>query len=38
VLWLTTSNRDGHGKPIATDERVLRIPPPSGGGSSDSPA
>lgn len=27
ALWLTTSNRDGHGKPIATDERVLRIIP-----------
>jgi glucose/arabinose dehydrogenase len=32
VLWLTTSNRDGHGRPVANDERVLRIPPPSGGG------
>ncbi|MEP7177812.1 MAG: PQQ-dependent sugar dehydrogenase [Pseudonocardiales bacterium] len=38
VLWLTTSNRDGHGKPVAADERVLRIPPPGGGGSDDSPA
>jgi glucose/arabinose dehydrogenase len=38
VLWLTTSNRDGHGKPVAADERVIRIPPPSGGGSEDSPA
>ena len=38
VLWLTTSNRDGHGRPVASDERVLRIPPPSGGGGGDSPA
>jgi glucose/arabinose dehydrogenase len=38
VLWLTTSNRDGHGKPVANDERVLRIPPPGGGGSDNSPA
>ena len=38
VLWLTTSNRDGHGKPVAADERVIRIPPPSGGSSDDSPA
>lgn len=38
VLWLTTSNRDGHGKPITDDERVLRIPPPSGGASGTSPA
>ncbi|MDP9093263.1 MAG: PQQ-dependent sugar dehydrogenase [Actinomycetota bacterium] len=30
ALWLTTSNRDGHGKPVAADERVLRIPPPAG--------
>jgi glucose/arabinose dehydrogenase len=27
ALWLTTSNRDGHGKPVAADERVLRIIP-----------
>ena len=25
ALWLTTRNRDGKGKPIATDDRVLRI-------------
>jgi glucose/arabinose dehydrogenase len=30
ALWLTTSNRDGHGDPVPTDERVLRIVP-SGG-------
>jgi glucose/arabinose dehydrogenase len=38
VLWMTTSNRDGLGRPVADDERVIRIPPPSGGGSSNSPA
>ena len=33
-LWLTTSNRDGHGKPIPADDRVLHIQPPSGAGVS----
>jgi glucose/arabinose dehydrogenase len=33
-LWLTTSNKDGHGNPTPDDERVLHIPPPGGGGSS----
>jgi glucose/arabinose dehydrogenase len=32
ALWLTTSNRDGHGSPVSADERVLRIVPSSGGG------
>jgi glucose/arabinose dehydrogenase len=27
ALWLTTRNRDGHGKPIAADDRVIRISP-----------
>lgn len=36
ALWLTTSNRDGKGKPVASDERVLRIVP-SGGGTSNNP-
>lgn len=36
ALWLTTSNRDGQGRPIPADERVLRIVP--SGGSADSPA
>jgi glucose/arabinose dehydrogenase len=35
-LWLTTSNRDGHGRPVAADERVIHYLP-SGGGGSDSP-
>jgi len=30
ALWLTTSNKDGHGKPVAADERVIRIMPNSG--------
>ena len=34
ALWLTTSNRDGHGHPVAADERVLRIVPSGGGGGS----
>jgi glucose/arabinose dehydrogenase len=25
-LWLTTSNRDGRGSPVAADDRVIRIP------------
>jgi glucose/arabinose dehydrogenase len=36
TLWLTTSNKDGHGTPVAADERVLHLPPPvppSGGTS-----
>lgn len=31
ALWLTTSNRDGHGTPIPADERVLRIVAASSG-------
>jgi hypothetical protein len=27
ALWLTTSNRDGHGRPVADDERVIRYIP-----------
>jgi glucose/arabinose dehydrogenase len=27
ALWLTTRNRDGHGKPIPDDDRVIRISP-----------
>jgi glucose/arabinose dehydrogenase len=35
ALWLTTSNRDGHGTPIPADERVIRYVPNSSdlGGS-----
>ena len=27
ALWLTTRNRDGHGRPIPDDDRVIRISP-----------
>ena len=33
ALWITTSNRDGKGKPVAADERVIRYPPSSVGGA-----
>ena len=36
ALWLTTSNKDGRGKPTAQDDRVIRILPPAG--STNSPA
>jgi glucose/arabinose dehydrogenase len=26
-LWITTSNRDGRGSPVAADDRVIRFPP-----------
>ncbi|HCT81615.1 MAG TPA: oxidoreductase [Micromonosporaceae bacterium] len=32
-LWIATSNRDGRGTPIATDDRVVRFPPSTGGGT-----
>jgi glucose/arabinose dehydrogenase len=25
AVWLTTRNRDGHGKPVAADDRVIRL-------------
>jgi len=34
ALWLTTSNRDGSGHPVAADERVIRFVPTSSGGGS----
>jgi glucose/arabinose dehydrogenase len=37
-LWLTTSNKDGHGRPVAADERVLHIMPSGGGGGGPSGA
>jgi glucose/arabinose dehydrogenase len=37
-LWLTTSNKDGHGKPVAADERVLHITPAGGAGGGPSGA
>jgi glucose/arabinose dehydrogenase len=36
ALWITTSNKDGYGKPVSADERVLRILP-SGGAASTFP-
>ncbi|MCU1616309.1 MAG: putative oxidoreductase [Frankiales bacterium] len=33
-LWITTSNRDGIGKPVQEDDRVLRIVPPTSSGNS----
>ncbi len=30
-LWIATSNRDGRGTPISTDDRVVRFPPSTGG-------
>jgi glucose/arabinose dehydrogenase len=35
ALWLSTSNRDGHGHPVPADERVLRIVPSAGGAKSN---
>jgi glucose/arabinose dehydrogenase len=34
ALWLTTSNRDGHGTPVSTDERVIRYVPAANVGNS----
>ena len=33
MLWISTVNKDPGGSPGATDDRVIRIRPPSGGGS-----
>jgi glucose/arabinose dehydrogenase len=33
-LWITTSNRDGVGRPRDHDDKVLRIIPPTAGGDS----
>ncbi|GAA4553860.1 PQQ-dependent sugar dehydrogenase [Pseudonocardia xishanensis] len=35
LLWLGTVNKSG-GKPVPSDDRVIRIQPPSGGGASKS--
>jgi glucose/arabinose dehydrogenase len=34
ALWITTSNRDGVGTPVESDDRVLRILPPTRAGTS----
>jgi len=31
ALWLTTTNKDGHGSPVPDDERVLRVVPTTSG-------
>jgi hypothetical protein len=33
-LWISTSNKDGRGKPAADDDRLLRVVLPGGGGVS----
>ncbi len=35
ALWLTTSNKDGKGRPVADDERVIRYVPSSSGGGTN---
>lgn len=35
-LWMTTSNKDGHGKPVAADDRVIVLPD-AGGAGGDGP-
>jgi glucose/arabinose dehydrogenase len=32
-LWIATSNTDGRGTPISTDDRIVRFPPEGGGGT-----
>jgi glucose/arabinose dehydrogenase len=34
LLWVGTTNRGSGGKTVASDDRVIRIQPPSGGGES----
>jgi glucose/arabinose dehydrogenase len=34
ALWLTTINRDGKGRPVASDDRVIRIPASAASGNS----
>ncbi len=32
LLWLTTSNKDGLGTPVPSDDRVIVVPSGSSGG------
>jgi glucose/arabinose dehydrogenase len=32
LVWMTTSNRDGHGTPVPSDDRVVLLPAGGGGG------
>ena len=34
AIWLTTRNRDGHGTPVPTDDRVIRLTAMDGGAGS----
>jgi quinoprotein glucose dehydrogenase len=37
-IWVSTSNRDGRGSPVADDDRILRIVPPAGPAGIGAPA
>ncbi|MGW3342067.1 PQQ-dependent sugar dehydrogenase [Nonomuraea rubra] len=37
-LWVGTSNRDGRGSPVAQDDRIVRVPPASGGTDTQAPS
>ncbi|WP_084772698.1 PQQ-dependent sugar dehydrogenase [Nonomuraea candida] len=36
-LWISTSNRDGRGNPVAQDDRIIRVPPAGGGSDTEPP-